>query len=670
MMDEEKENGNTANFGARADEPSEEDELGFESYVEAVKEFITSSSTEPPLTISIEGEWGSGKSSFMQQLRSSLDEEDQITVEFNPWKHEKQEAVWAAFALKFISDIQNGSGRCNKLRNKLKLRLKRYINNRSRWSQIKTAFTVVAFTVPAIALILLWLKFGSTIVIEALGFTEQEFGNWKLLLQSAGVLAGLLSYMRIWNRLRSDFTGSLEQNLVEYAQDPGYADKIGFVDSFHEDFKHILDVYVEEDQRVFVFIDDLDRCSVPRAANLMQAINLILTNDDRLVFILGLDRARVAAGMAAKHEDLLDILDEKPAEEPSKLGFGYQYLEKFIQIPFLVPEPKEEEIRGLMIGDTESDDFDKDISEHWDEILEEYEDNLEQIVDMVVPALGSNPRQVKRFMNLYQLRAVLAHIEGVLEVGDSPSSDKVTLPQLAKFVIISIQWPQLISKIYNDPTALDRLLDWKEGKEEDITGIEPWVSDPDLLDLLNYGESEDYDLRRIDLGKLMKISPRVDIPADSERGLGPMERSIQISCFTNDERPNIDLESDIVPHTSNIDVRVYDHHPSDSRPTLSKALHSYIWIIDPEMRNSNSFEELYDSAPNETMMVFWGEESPPEAIDERYEDAVYIKSISSLKNILHNSVQKIADPEEKGDMPWKQWRSKATKSRDDYLHGF
>ncbi|NER08507.1 MAG: hypothetical protein F6K17_41225 [Okeania sp. SIO3C4] len=126
------------------DQATTKDELGFAPYVIAMAEFLTNENTKPPLTISIEGEWGSGKSSFMKQLekeilkkseeldRKDLAEvwqkikEDQIifsnlsdigkfirlglkqktqTVWFNAWRHEKSESLWATFALSFLEQL-------------------------------------------------------------------------------------------------------------------------------------------------------------------------------------------------------------------------------------------------------------------------------------------------------------------------------------------------------------------------------------------------------------------------------------------------------------------------------------------------------------------------------------------------------------------------------------
>ncbi len=115
------------------DQPTKEDTLGFKPYVIAIAKFLTNPDTKPPLTISIEGEWGRGKSSFMKQLQDQIPQEykelekEQLNnaswfnkvalrikfklkqktqiVWFNAWRHDKAESLWAAFALSFVEQI-------------------------------------------------------------------------------------------------------------------------------------------------------------------------------------------------------------------------------------------------------------------------------------------------------------------------------------------------------------------------------------------------------------------------------------------------------------------------------------------------------------------------------------------------------------------------------------
>src|SRR5437867_7818421 len=95
-----------------SDLATDRDQLGFRPYVNAIVEFLTNSLTRPPLTVSIEGEWGCGKSSFMKQIRKTLVDRQKasgdaefVTVWFNPWRYDKNEAVWAAFAIEFVRQL-------------------------------------------------------------------------------------------------------------------------------------------------------------------------------------------------------------------------------------------------------------------------------------------------------------------------------------------------------------------------------------------------------------------------------------------------------------------------------------------------------------------------------------------------------------------------------------
>jgi nucleoside phosphorylase len=61
---------------ATSDQPIhdiKQDKLGFTTYVTALYDFIVSQYTSTPLTISVDGPWGTGKSSLMYMLKNSLD---------------------------------------------------------------------------------------------------------------------------------------------------------------------------------------------------------------------------------------------------------------------------------------------------------------------------------------------------------------------------------------------------------------------------------------------------------------------------------------------------------------------------------------------------------------------------------------------------------------------
>jgi len=81
-----------------SDVPTAQDRIGFRPYVRAIAWFLSDAETKPPLTVSIEGPWGSGKSSFMLQLEEELKAQElpdnrQHYIRFNAWRSDKDEAL-------------------------------------------------------------------------------------------------------------------------------------------------------------------------------------------------------------------------------------------------------------------------------------------------------------------------------------------------------------------------------------------------------------------------------------------------------------------------------------------------------------------------------------------------------------------------------------------------
>ena len=363
-----------------SDQSTGDDYLGFEPYVTAIAEFLLNEETKPPLTLSIEGEWGSGKSSFMKQLDKYLRKKGQRTVWFNAWRHDKAEAVWAAFALSFIKQISTPQTftwkeykKKNEKENK-KASLQTYLVDilranyhvfrghvrlaRSRfdlkkgWLELLQIGFIAIFVICAALSIPFILAIygmeGIRLFLQAFQHPDQLLQAFLYLLGIAG--GGSLSLAGLANLLKKfpSIIGGPKFNLIKYLKSPDYAKQSAFIEEFHEDFAKIVKAYIG-DGRVFVFIDDLDRCEHPKSADLMQAINLMIADDPSVVFILGMDREKVAASLAVKYETILAYLpSENPEIDPDilarrsankGLAYGYTFIEKFVQLPFQVPQP-------------------------------------------------------------------------------------------------------------------------------------------------------------------------------------------------------------------------------------------------------------------------------------------------------------------------------------------
>lgn len=487
------------------DQPTLDDSLGFSPYVEAIKEFLTNHNTIPPLTLSIEGPWGSGKSSFMFQLKKRLDDEGECTVLFNAWRHDKEDVMWAAFALEFIRQISRNLTLYNHLKAEFRLLI-----SRIRWTtkrdDILKITAVIIFTIGYVIYIYInWYNLKNLI-------PEQLVSIYSLLISSPIFVCILL----IGRNLKKLLGNSLSASLKKYIKTPDYENRTTFIEEFHEDFKNIVECYAEG-RKVFVFIDDLDRCEVPKAADLMQALNLMISNDPHLIFIIGMDRLKVASGFAVKYERLLPYLQPPEISYTTPviqnvnyykgLEYGYEFLEKFVQLPFLIPEPEISSLQEFIYkSNAKTTQRKKVVNYHfnilWDKVRsirnktrntnlkvnnqinngidspsinpeEEQKkvnerikitvsDNdsptVRKIIRMVSSTLDNNPRRIKNFINLFRLKTFISCETGLFCTdGGAPSEDELTLEKLGKFVAISLKWPLLVSELNHNPSLLANL---------------------------------------------------------------------------------------------------------------------------------------------------------------------------------------------------------------------
>jgi len=378
-----------------SDLPTDIDSLGFGPYVRAVVDFLINPLTQPPLTISVEGEWGSGKSSFMLQVERELRNREKglragrllplrksrilaatrririlrrlrrlairaeiirhrnlvkalrslrvFAVRFNAWRHDREDAVWAAFALECIRKLSGQLPLSRRLIARIKLQTRRF-KWWDGWFDLLRAFVIfgVFGCVTWTAVVLFqnqdeWVK--------KLSDEKEWQGIIQRIILSGGIAGYLVFFALLFIKLKGVLGNPLAINLEKHVTSPDYDKHLAFIEQFHNDFSKIVETYVGTG-RVYVFIDDLDRCDVPKAAELMQAVNLLISDAPQLVFIIGMDREKVAAGLAVKYEKLLPYLASStgsargngPFDPLVGLEYGYTFIEKFIQLPFIIPQ--------------------------------------------------------------------------------------------------------------------------------------------------------------------------------------------------------------------------------------------------------------------------------------------------------------------------------------------
>jgi hypothetical protein len=536
----------------------QEDRLGFGTYVAAVAKFLTDSSTKIPLTLSIEGRWGSGKTSFMWQLQEALKKSGKKkVVAFNAWQYNADDGLWAAFIHEFDEELNKQLTWTERIRARwmlFKLRAKW-----QGWVETLAAIFWLVASLAAFIAIAAYLRHGGIAAFQALisqsGEIEKSAGKTIGLVGGiGGAVASLLLFL---NQLKALFKSpaSFDKAVSLFAK-PNYDGRLPLIHQVTRDFNSLVTAYAGKDD-VYLFIDDLDRCEYAKAAELMQALLMLLSSAPKIALIIGLDRDKVAAAMATKQEKLIPYLYRIQPGDAYKRGmeYGQRFIEKFIQVSFVLPTPRPNGLKAMVNPDVKPPTEavpESQKSETAINIVTGKDDSktLNTMIEMADEVFDHNPRNVKQFVNMFRLEAFIANETGLF--GSWRKSTRtgrpLTIPQLGKFVVLCMRWPDFVVDASAD-SELVRVLESVEATSQDPDEMLPeptnpadltgraafWFEDQGLINLLKFGLfAEEYTLSDVDFRLLTEIAPprpksdaeqEQEAAAASPAGTGPAPRA-------------------------------------------------------------------------------------------------------------------------------------------------
>ncbi|MCG8417389.1 MAG: P-loop NTPase fold protein [Proteobacteria bacterium] len=322
-----------------------QDSLRLATKLAPVYDILRHPETETPLAVAIYGDWGTGKTSAMQWLEGLLIEWNKRgehgkkgvagkivrPVWFYPWKYHKKEDVWRGLIAEVILASIDVRG--------------------ATVERIKTAF--------------------------------KQFG---LFLGRSFLHA--LSSLRLVEGVDAR---SLQGFYDEYRR--ATHPEAGYLNEFESTLgRWIRDTISDADERMVVFIDDLDRCLPEVALQVLEALKLYLNIDD-LIFVVGVDRTVIDQLIQKLYGDL--GLDRQKSRK---------YLAKMFQIEVAIgpTDRLAEEFLDEQLAVMSQHD-----EEYWTSQLTGDERDLFRLV--VLRLAQRNPREIKRMLN-----SALIHGAGVL----------------------------------------------------------------------------------------------------------------------------------------------------------------------------------------------------------------------------------------------------------------
>jgi len=415
------------------------DLLRFKSLASTVTQVINTEALLPT-TIGVFGDWGSGKSTLLKMVERELNEDTGIMcLTFNGWLFEGYEDAKTALMGTILDAIEEKVQADKTLPQKSRDLIKKLLGRVS-WMQ---ALSIVG-------------KYGLPIL---LGMPQ---------LAAVSAVKDTADMMKSEPVDPEDLSKLLKvspKELQEIRRD---------IRDFRKDFEELLEK--ANIRTLVVFIDDLDRCLPDTVIATLEAIRLFLFVK-KTVFILGADERLVEYA----------VRNRFPALPGTEREVGRDYLEKLVQIPIRIPPLSGTEIESYMnllfaekcltpdqygtmcdelskvaTGDIGARAFDIESARRFmpNEVAQ-LEDNLDlnaQIVPILSPGLGGNPRRTKRFLNTLILRMSLSQKRGL----------KLEQRVLVKLMILEYMKPLFFKELAN-------LQIQQEGKPIELAAVERQV---------------------------------------------------------------------------------------------------------------------------------------------------------------------------------------------------
>ncbi len=400
-----------------SDREADSDLLGFGPYISTLLEILRDPDTPGPLTIGLFGTWGSGKTSLMRFVQRQLakDTERNFRIAwFDAWKYEKEDALWRALLLRVTDSLRNRKGDTDETPAPLRAEIERLEQSLYRdlewhekgeltvdWSKLLKGTAAGAVRL-------------SLALVPGLGALEEIAKTAQGKLGEGGDVQKLLD--------------AFQRKVIDHRQA-----QLRSIEQFQAEFARLIEQhFLKKGARLVVFVDDLDRCLPEKAIEVLEAIKLFL-DVEGCTFLLGLDEDMIACGIKGKYGTLA-LREGEPNEGPVPID-GAAYLEKIIQLPVRMPRIEPDHMEGFI----------KRLAVLPDERCEK----------VFVQGLGTNPRKVKRGLNVFLFIWKLAAQRGIT----------VTPLRLAKVVVVYlISHPDLYESLHKNPALWRDLEDYLRKK--------------------------------------------------------------------------------------------------------------------------------------------------------------------------------------------------------------
>jgi hypothetical protein len=368
----------------------EDDLLGVARSARIMAERLASVS--PPFTAGVYGEWGAGKTSFVWFVATFLTDllpkladgsTSLLFIPFSAWQYKTADEIWRALILTIARKVLNEPDAQDPpslpaVPISLFHRIKHFLSRDA---------LVIQHGAPGLASKEQYSEIADKLDRTLYGGIGKGANAVRLdsmettLAITNGIVAAMAGVSPLVAAVRSVFGINTELEpgkLIDKGQNESTRRRIESMEEFKKILKNLFDEHLRG-RRVFVFVDDLDRCMPDVALDLLEAIKIFL-HEIQCIFVVAADETLIGQGLRMRFRDLPEPADNGGGEA-FVIKKGREYFEKIIQLPVRLPRPGAPEIQRF-IGAKFPE---------WSAAS-----------DLIDTAIGTNPRRLKQYCERLQ----------------------------------------------------------------------------------------------------------------------------------------------------------------------------------------------------------------------------------------------------------------------------
>ncbi|MEL6330873.1 MAG: P-loop NTPase fold protein, partial [Planctomycetota bacterium] len=462
------------------------DDVGLDPYADALAAFLRRplEPNGPTLTVSIEGDWGSGKTTFAERvaerLRKPSEDCKQGTpvVMFRPWAHDKTEDLWSALVSTFNRDMRHHLRRRDALARLIKLwfgRICFWGDAHKRRPRVVVpgmiAFAILIAAIWSIRYAAIAHPLGLKLALGLLGGAldarfEAALG---LLSAPAGFAVATIAVLATAARVVPP--------LIHHLRARGTSEPPPLITRLQHHFAEYVDALcprpntddpaADNPHRAVIIVDDLDRCTAAGVgvSETLRALGALISEKANVTIVLAIDRDRVASALAAEGELIAKYLPDATGndERDNAVREGHRFLEKFIHVTFRVPSFDVHATSALIAGTNHGDRHGEgEDPKHRDEsraralqrARESSRSALCSHAESVRSILGHNPRRLLIWRNEVYLRLLTLETLGRVGPDRSTERGRASIEQVARVEALLMAWPRFARDLRAHPDLL------------------------------------------------------------------------------------------------------------------------------------------------------------------------------------------------------------------------